>query len=87
MSGRIRVEVGSVAEASDLVANHAGMRTDVVLHRGRYGVEVTDDRESNRLLVGVLDAVERWLVRRRLASTTVHLGERAYTLTSPAALL
>ena len=87
MSGRIRVEVENAAEATDLIEGLAGMRTIVVLHDGRYGVEVNADRESGRVLVGVLDAVEKWLVRRRIASTTVHLGERAYTLTPPAAVL
>ena len=87
MSGRIRVEVDSAAEATDLVQGLAGMRTNVVLHDGRYGVEVSSSWESNRQLVGVLDAVEKWLVRRRITSTTVHLCDRIYTLTSPAPLL
>ena len=83
MSGRIRVEVTSADEAAHLLEGLSGLRTDVVLQNGRYGVEVLDGRESSRVLVGVLDAVESWLVKRRISSTTVHLGERVYTLTSP----
>jgi hypothetical protein len=86
VSGRIRVEVASADEAAHLIAGLAGLRTDVVLQDGCYGVEVLEDRQSSRVLVGVLDAVESWLVRRRIASATVHLGERVYTLTSPGAL-
>ena len=84
MSGRIRVEVESAAAASDLVQGLVGMRPHVVLHDGRYGVEVHGAQASSRLVVGVLAAVEKWLMRSQMPSATVHLGDRAYTLTSPA---
>ena len=85
MNGRIRVEVASAADVKHLVEGLGELPTLINERNGRYEVEVKPDRESNRLLVGVLDAVETWLVRRHIASTTVHLGGRAYTLRSPAA--
>ena len=86
MNGRICVEVASAADVTHLVEGLGELPTRVSERGGRYEVEVRPDRESNRLLVGVLDAVEMWLVRRKIESTTVHLGGRTYTLRSPVAV-
>ncbi len=83
MSGRIRVEVASAADVPHLVERLGELPTLVSEREGRFEVEVKPDRESNRLLVGVLDAIEAWLVRQQIASATVHLGARTYTLRSP----
>ena len=52
----------------------------VSLRRERREVDILLDREPEPAIVGILEAVERWLDQAHTGSVEMWLGERSYRL-------
>ena len=52
----------------------------ISLRGDRREVDVLIDREPDRAILRVLDAVERWLDHARVGSVEMRLGERSYRI-------
>jgi hypothetical protein len=76
----MRIVVGDRATASELAERltvvFGGKR---ISHGADYTeVDVQVDRESDRSLIQVLEAVERWLDQARVGSAEMWLGDHSY---------
>jgi len=83
----IRVAVEDVTRVPALVGRLAGIfdRSSISFDRSRSEVSVESDWES-RAVMGVLEVVESWLSEDGAGSATLWLGDRSYTLMTPATL-
>lgn len=52
----------------------------ISLRGDRREVDVLIDREPDRAILRVLDAVERWIDQARVGSVEMWLGERSYRI-------
>lgn len=52
----------------------------ISLRGDRREVDVLIDREPDRAILRVLDAVERWIEQARVGSVEMWLGERSYRI-------
>ena len=50
----------------------------ISLHWHRRQIDVLMDREPERAIAGVVDAVARWFEQARVGSVEMWLGERSY---------
>jgi hypothetical protein len=80
----IRVRVDDALCVPELMRRLAGLfdRSSVSFDRSRREVRVKSAWES-RTVVGVVDAVEAWLVEDDVGSATLSIGDRSYTLVRP----
>jgi hypothetical protein len=83
----IRVAVEDATRVPALVVRLARIfdRSSISFDRSRNEVSVESDWES-RAVTGVLDVVEAWLSEDGAESATLSIGDRSYTLMTPAAL-
>jgi len=83
----IRVAVEDVTRVPALVGRLAGIfdRSSISFDRSRSEVSVESDWES-RAVMGVLEVVEAWLSEDGAGSATLSIGDRSYTLMTPATL-
>ncbi len=81
----IRVAIANAADAHVLMRRLATPfdRASVSFDRARSEVRVRSERES-RAVLQVIDVVESWLLADDIASAKLSVGERSYTLASPA---
>jgi hypothetical protein len=84
MEDAIRVEAPSEQSAQALAHALAGrFPLEVARREGRWLVIVTPDRSIDRLVVELLDEVDRWLLVADVTKTQVHLDGRTYTMSRP----
>ena len=83
----IRVAVEDVMRVPALVGRLARIfdRSSIFFDRSRNEVCVESEWES-RAVMGVVDVVEAWLTEDGAESATLSIGDRSYTLTTPARL-
>jgi hypothetical protein len=81
----IRVAVEDVTRVPALVGRLARVfdRSSISFDRSRKVVRVESEWES-RAVMGVLDVVETWLSEDGGESATLSIGDRSYTLMTPA---
>jgi hypothetical protein len=84
MEDAIRVEAPNEESAQTLAHALAGrFPLEVARREGRWLVIVTPDRSIDRLVVELLDEVDRWLLVADVSKTQVHLDGRTYTMSRP----
>jgi hypothetical protein len=83
----IRVAVHDATHAPALIGRLAGLfdRSAISFDSSRKEVRVESEWES-RGVVHVVDAVEAWLAEDGIASATLSIGYRSYTLGGPFAM-
>lgn len=85
MADPISVEAPSEETALELAGSLAArFPLEVSQVNGSWVVAVTPARASDRVVVELLDEIERWLVAANVAGTRVHLDGRVYGMTRPA---
>jgi hypothetical protein len=85
MAEALRIEAPSEDLAHALMARLQAYPTELKREDGRIEVRVALVGKVDRMIVEVLDGVDAWLVDCEVHATRVHLDERVYTLTAPAA--
>ena len=83
MRGFLEVEAPDEPRALALVDALRGLDAEIASRAAggvTVGVEMTGDRGAEAVLIHVITVIERWLVEQGVASATVRLAKRSYTL-------
>jgi hypothetical protein len=81
--GAIWIETGKPEQAATLADELTDFQVHVHSRGSKPGVEVAVDRELNSLLVDLIAATERWLMREDSEEVSLQIGERTYRLPPP----
>ena len=87
MPERVRIEVPSVRNATDLLSRLQIFDCRLIIREdGRSEISVRSSligRDLNRLIDDVLAAVDAWLAETRLGSAVVHVDGDRYLMEAP----
>ncbi len=79
----IRIEASTREQAESLGRLLASFEPQMMKTGGRWHIEVAPRLEAAELVLGLFDAVGKWLERESLSSCQLRLDERSFTVLRP----